>query len=199
MPIHKKHEDNLNVQIRTKILDMYGNPIPGAIEYDPATGFGKRIKDAQLGLVEDFFYKDGSVEIDGHNFDDTNDDPDQAEAIKTLIDINVNRSSPDYETLLQKHVDKVRKEKQQQQQNALAAAARPQAAQPTTSTFTATQNIRIGQKIQVNNETGEAILHPDEQVFKADQANHEQLRQQSLEQQQLFEQRRATKAAINNG
>jgi len=111
MTTHKKYEDNLHIQIRTKILDQYGNPIQGAIEYDAATGYGKRIKDPTLGLIEDFYCKDGSIELDGHNFDDTNYDQDEVDAIKTLIDLKVNRNEPDYDNILQKHVDKIRKEK----------------------------------------------------------------------------------------
>jgi hypothetical protein len=111
MTIHKKHEDSLHVQIRTKILDQYGNPIQGAIEYDPSTGWGKRIKDPTLGLIETFYCKDGSLEVDGHNFDDTNHDPDKVDAIKTLIELNVNRGTPEYEAILQKHIDNVRNER----------------------------------------------------------------------------------------
>jgi hypothetical protein len=111
MTIHKKHEDSLHVQIRTKILDQYGNPIQGAIEYDPSTGWGKRIKDPTLGLIETFYCKDGSLEVDGHNFDDTNHDVDKVDAIKTLIELNVSRGTPEYETILQKHIDNVRNER----------------------------------------------------------------------------------------
>src|SRR5207344_1801755 len=101
MTTHKKHEDSLHVQIRTKILDKYGNPILGAVEYDPSTGWGKRITgNPSLGITEDFYSKDGSIEIDGHNFDDTNHDVDKVEAIKTLIDLNVSRGMPEYETIL---------------------------------------------------------------------------------------------------
>ena len=94
MTRHKKHDDILDVQIRTKILDQYGNPIPGAIEYDPATGYGKRIKDASLGLVEDFYCKDGSLEMDGHNFDDTNHDEDEVDSIREMITLKVSRNDP---------------------------------------------------------------------------------------------------------
>lgn len=118
MTTHKKHEDSLHVQIRTKILDQYGNPIQGAIEYDPSTGWGKRIKDPVLGLIEAFYHKDGSIEVDGHNFDDTNHDPDKIEAIKTLIELNVNRGTPEYETILAKHIDNVRSEKEKERKNA---------------------------------------------------------------------------------
>lgn len=113
MAKHTKHDDSLDVQIRTKFLDQYGNPIQGAIEYDPATGFGKRIKDANLGLVEDFYVKDGSIEIDGHNFDDTNQDDTEVDSIKELITLKVNRNDPTYDDLLKAKVNTKRDEDKQ--------------------------------------------------------------------------------------
>lgn len=106
---HTKHEDSLDIQIRTKILDEYGNPIIGAIEYDPATGFGKRIKDPALGLIESFYCKDGSVELDGHNFDDTNShDQDKLTSIKEMIDLKVSRDTPEYEDMLKAKINQKR-------------------------------------------------------------------------------------------
>ena len=113
MTRHKKHDDILDVQIRTKILDQYGNPIQGAIEYDPATGYGKRIKDPVLGLTEDFYCKDGSLEIDGQNFDDTNHDEDEVNSIKEMITLKVSRNDPDYHDMLKAKVNQKRNEKQQ--------------------------------------------------------------------------------------
>lgn len=106
---HIKHENSLDVQIRTKILDEYGNPITGAIEYDPATGFGKRIKDPALGLIESFYCKDGSVELDGHNFDDTNShDQDKVDSIREMIDLKVSRDTPEYEDMLKAKISQKR-------------------------------------------------------------------------------------------
>ena len=110
MTKHIKHDDILDVQIRTKILDEYGNPIQGAIEYDPATGFGKRIKDPTLGLTEDFYCKDGSIEIDGQNFDDTNHDEDTVNSIREMITLKVNRNDPDYNDMLKAKVNQKRNE-----------------------------------------------------------------------------------------
>lgn len=104
MTKHIKHEDTFDVQVRTKILDMYGNPIEGAIEYDPVTGFGKKIVDPKLGIVADFFHKDGSIEVDGHNFDDTNYDDTKVKAVTDLVNLKVNRNDPTYEDQLNQHV-----------------------------------------------------------------------------------------------
>ena len=104
MAKHSRHQDSLNVQIRTKFLDKSGHEMPGVIEYDPATGYGKRVKDAQRGLIEDFYAADGSVEIDGHNFDDTNHDEHRIAAIKTLINMGVTKNSQaGYNDLLDHH------------------------------------------------------------------------------------------------
>ena len=113
MPIHKKHDDSLDVQVRTKILDQYGNPVIGAIEYDPSTGFGKRIKDPTLGLVEDFYCKDGSIELDGHNFDDTNHDQTEVDSIREMITLKVNRNDPTYHEMLQAKINQKRDEDKQ--------------------------------------------------------------------------------------
>jgi hypothetical protein len=184
MTIHKKHEDNLHVQLRTKILDQYGNPIQGAIEYDPGTGYGKRIKDPALGLVEQFYCKDGSIEVDGHNFDDTNHDPDKVEAIKTLIDLKVNRNQPEYADILQKHVDRIRNEKQVPIRTVTIT-------EPTMidRTFTATSRIDENQRVQVDLDTGlvspvkENIINPTEQQHEDRRANNE--RQQQEREQRL--------------
>ena len=105
MTRHKKHEDSLDVQIRTKILDEYGNPMEGVIEYDPKTGYGKRIKDAKTGLIEEFYRGGGHIEIDGHTFTDENHDIHRINAVKTLIDAKVARGTPEYEQLLKHHID----------------------------------------------------------------------------------------------
>lgn len=181
MTIHKKHEDNLNVQVRTKILDMYGNPISGAIEYDPSTGYGKRIKDPALGLIEPFYHKDGSIEVDGHNFDDTNHDPDKVEAIKTLIDLKVNRSTPEYDDILAKHVDNVRQEKQRQQKQSVVGPGMQALLSATTTdkTLIATSRIDNGQRVTIDFDTGTVTpvkdnpLNPTQQQHYATRANNQ--------------------------
>ena len=150
MPKHVKHQDSLDVQVRTKFLDKEGHEMPGVIEYDTATGYGKRIKDARLGLIEDFYQKDGSAEIDGNNFDDTNHDDDKIDAIKTLIDMNVHRNDANYTDLLDHHTklhkDNKAKAKQLQQQQV--------------STTEATTPI-----------INDNIYHPDEETRKARRDN----------------------------
>lgn len=155
MVTHKKHDDSLDIQVRTKILDEYGNPIEGAIEYDPSTGFGKRIKDPTLGLIEDFYRKDGSIEIDGHNFDDTNHDPDQVDSIKEMITLKVSRDTPEYEDMLKLKVSQKRDEarnKQKQQQPATAEVAE---AETIPVRFIATTQIAKDEEVIIDLDKGE--------------------------------------------
>lgn len=152
MTRHKKHDDNLDVQIRTKILDQYGNPIEGAIEYDPATGYGKRIKDPTLGLVEDFYAKDGSLEIDGQNFDDTNHDPDEVDSIKEMINLRVSRNDPSYHDMLKEKVNQKKGDKNKAQQ--LVTISPDLTIKP--AKFIATTQIAKGEEIIIDLATGEA-------------------------------------------
>src|SRR5215831_11283063 len=180
MTTHVKHSDTLDVQIRTKILDQYGNPIEGAIEYDPSTGYGKRIKDARLGLIEDFYIKDGSIEIDGQNFDDTNHDPDQVDAIRTVINMKINRSTDPqvYEDNIKHHADLIRKQKQElqkiqqkQEEQTFAAMASIAKGEPTATTTTTTttmiaaDTIRPGDKVIID-DTG-AVRKFNDNIFHA--------------------------------
>jgi len=105
MAKHIKHQDSLDVQVRTRFLDEYGNVMEGVIEYDPKTGFGKRIKDPKLGLVEDFYRGGGHFEIDGHTFTADNQDQNEIDAVTTLIDAKVARGTPEYDELLKHHKD----------------------------------------------------------------------------------------------
>lgn len=105
MAKHVKSKDSLDVQVRTKFYDEYGNEMQGVLEYDPKTGFGKRIKDAERGLVEDFYRGGGHFEIDGHTFTADNQDENEIAAITTLIDAKVARGTPEYEQLLKHHID----------------------------------------------------------------------------------------------
>ena len=105
MAKHIKHQDSLDVQVRTRFLDEYGNVMEGVIEYDPKTGFGKRIKDPKLGLVENFYRGGGHFEIDGHTFTDENQDQNEIDAVRTLIDAKVARGTPEYDELLKHHRD----------------------------------------------------------------------------------------------
>lgn len=158
MTRHRKHDDSLDIQVRTKILDEYGNPIEGAIEYDPATGFGKRIKDPALGLVEDFYRKDGSIEIDGHNFDGTNHDPDKVDSIKEMITLKVSRDTPEYEDMLKAKVSQKRdevREKQQQKQQVIDLDA-PLTGAAEAKRFVATTQIARGEEVILDLEKGEA-------------------------------------------
>lgn len=151
MTRHRKHDDILDVQIRTKILDEYGNPIIGALEYDPATGYGKRIKDPTLGLTEDFYCKDGSIEIDGQNFDDTNHDEDTVNSIREMITLKVSRNDPDYHDMLKAKVNQKKDEKRQQQQVATLQETRIQ--EPVI--FRATTQIAKGEPVTIDLDTGE--------------------------------------------
>jgi len=178
MVSHKKHEDILDVQVRTRILDEYGNLIHGAIEYDPSTGYGKRIKDPALGLVESFFRQGGSVEIDGHNFDDTNQDEDRVAAIKDMITLHVNRNTPEYEDLLRQHVDQNRKNKhppkdKNQQAFENAKGNNPDKPPKDAPVFKAANNIKKGTPVVIDWDTGSvdmvASAKPDN-VFHANQA-----------------------------
>lgn len=123
---HKSHEHSLDVQVRTKFLDEYGNVMEGVIEYDPKTGFGKRIKDAKLGLVEDFYRGGGHFEIDGHTFTKDNQDQNEIDAVTTLIDAKVARGTPEYEELMKHHIDTNRQNEKDKNKNKLAAQQQPQ-------------------------------------------------------------------------
>ena len=171
MTRHKKHDDILDVQIRTKILDQYGNPIEGAIEYDPATGYGKRIKDPTLGLVEDFYCKDGSIEIEGHNFDDTNHDEDEVDSIREMITLKVSRNDPNYQQMLQTKVNQKRDEK--------TAKQKEKAVNITTSLesghieeitrFIAKTQIASGEEVTVDLTTGEVRGTRSDNVHRPDE------------------------------
>lgn len=129
MAKHVKHKDSLDVQVRTRFLDEYGNTMEGVIEYDPKTGFGKRIKDATLGLVEDFYRGGGHFEIDGHTFTADNQDQNEIDAITTLIDAKVARGTPEYDELLKHHIDVNRQNEKDKQKNQ-PKATQPQQQQP---------------------------------------------------------------------
>jgi hypothetical protein len=171
MTRHKKHDDILDVQIRTKILDEYGNPIQGAIEYDPSTGFGKRIKDPTLGLVEDFYCKDGSVELDGHNFDDTNHDEDEVNSIREMITLKVSRNDPAYHDMLQAKVNQKRDEKQKP--TAITASPPPS----TLPTFIATTQIAKGEEIIIDLTTGQAKGTRSDNIHRPDEASSKSMKE----------------------
>jgi hypothetical protein len=61
--------------------------------------------------------------------------------------------------------------------------------------FVAKNTIRIGQKVVIDSESVER-LDPDGQIFKADEAKHEEVREQEATTQQELEQRRATKSNV---
>lgn len=153
---HTKHEDSLDIQIRTKILDEYGNPITGAIEYDPATGFGKRIKDPALGLIESFYCKDGSVELDGHNFDDTNShDQDKLTSIKEMIDLKVSRDTPEYEDMLKAKINQKRVDSTISNVARLSGATLPSTVTLPPGNFIATTQIAKGETVIIDLDKGE--------------------------------------------
>ncbi len=62
--------------------------------------------------------------------------------------------------------------------------------------FVAKNTIRIGQKIVIDSENLEVTLHPDEQIFNANEAKHEEVREQKATTQQELEQRRVTKSNV---
>jgi hypothetical protein len=165
MPTHKKHEDSLDVQVRTRFLDEYGNPLEGAIEYDPTTGFGKRIKDPKLGLVESFYRGGGHIEIEGHTFTADNHDENKINAIRTLIDAKVARGTPEYEQLLKQHVDEQRaaniaKGQQQKADAAAADAAAPDKQDPDrvkvkNQKFIAATQIARGEEVTIDLDSGQ--------------------------------------------
>jgi hypothetical protein len=62
--------------------------------------------------------------------------------------------------------------------------------------FVAKNTIRIGQKVVIDSESVEVRLDPDGQIFKADEAKHEEVREQEATTQQELEQRRATKSNV---
>lgn len=62
--------------------------------------------------------------------------------------------------------------------------------------FVAKNTIRIGQKVVIDSESGEVRLDPDGQIFKADEAKYEEVREREATTQQELEQRRATKSNV---
>ena len=62
--------------------------------------------------------------------------------------------------------------------------------------FVAKNTIRIGQKVVIDSESVEVRLDPDGQIFKADEAKYEEVREQEATTQQELEQRRATKSNV---
>lgn len=182
MTTHKKHEDTEHVQIRTKILNQYGNPIEGAIEYDPKTGYGKRIKlgAEKQGIIEPFYQKDGSIEIDGHNFDDTNHETDKVDAIRDLVNMQVNRGQPGYDELLQEHVNNRRRDKQGLAQRQTLATEIPKTAEDNAKAFVATQNLKKGMKLRVNLTTGEVEADPDQLLTRPDDQTRQRERDRGI-------------------
>ena len=62
--------------------------------------------------------------------------------------------------------------------------------------FVAKNTIRIGQKVVIDSESVEVRLDLDGQIFKADEAKYEEVREQEATTQQELEQRRATKSNV---
>lgn len=62
--------------------------------------------------------------------------------------------------------------------------------------FVAKNTIRIGQKVVIDSESVEVRLDPDGQIFKADEAKYEEVREREATTQQELEQRRATKSNV---
>ena len=196
---YQKHQDSLDVQVRTKFLDQEGHEMKGVIEYDPVTGYGKRIKDSEKGLVEDFFRADGHMELDGHTFTSDNHNEEKVEAIKTVIKMGVNRNKDPktYEDLISHHTNLNRSNTKHGPITTSGTGATESmsslfrvSGSDTVTTFTATQNIKKGNKVQVNLETGEVELHPDELIFKADEDRHNETREQEKKTKEQLEQRR---------
>jgi len=183
MTKHVKHEDSHDVQLRTKFRDEYGNEMEGVIEYDPVSGSGKRIKDPKLGIVEGFFRKGGSIEIDGHNFDDTNQDEDEIDAIREVNNMNVNRSSnPElYADMVRSKRDKKREDKVNPPKDknvvALEKANKAKDGNVSPPVFTAKNNIKKGNRVVVDWDNGEIDTAPEDapdNVLHADEVAREQ-------------------------
>ena len=62
--------------------------------------------------------------------------------------------------------------------------------------FVAKNTTRIGQKVVIDSESGEVRLYPDEQIFKADEVKHDEVRGQEATIQLELEQRRATNSNV---
>src|SRR5690242_276716 len=187
MGTFKKHEDTLDIQIRTKFLDVYGNEMPGVIEYDPATGIGKRLKiDAppSSGLTESFFHAGGSIELDGRNFDDTNQDDDVIQAIKDVVKSKISRSTDPtvYDEMIRQHIDQNRKNKnppKDKNQQAFDNAKGNNPNKPPTQApvFQATENIKKNAKVVIDWDTGNVSTDPankPQNVFSADEERRKQ-------------------------
>ena len=169
MAKHVKHEDSLDVQVRTKFLDEYGTPMEGVIEYDPVTGFGKRIKDPTLGLIENFYRKGGHAEIDGHTFTDENHDDNKIQAIKTLIDAKVARGTETYEDQLKHHIAVNRaNEKEQANKRKLSPITTLAEVKQANEniTYVATTQIAKGETVTIDFETGYVTGTRSDNIFK---------------------------------
>lgn len=103
----KKHEQSVDVQVRTRFYDKTGAELHGVIEYDINTGYGKRVKldsDPKQGIIEPFYCGDGILEVDGNAFDKTHGyDEDKLDAIITMIGMNLSRNANPraYEEMMQ--------------------------------------------------------------------------------------------------
>jgi len=173
---HQKHNDILDVQLRTRFLDMYGNEMAGVIEYDPQTGQGKRIAlgGADKGLIEGFIQKGGFVELDGQTFSEDNDnDPDTVEAIKTVISMKINRNKDPqiYEDEVKHHAELNKKARQEAQQTQARLVSQI-VAEPSPITMVAAETIRPGDKIMIDSEG--AVRKFKDNIHHADQATRQE-------------------------
>lgn len=106
----EKSKDSVDVQLRTKVYDKEGHEQFGIIEYDPNTGYGKKIIDAEKGIVRDWYCLGGYIEIDGHTFTADNTDTDKVDAVKEMVDAKVTREKDPkvYDDLLVNYINRHR-------------------------------------------------------------------------------------------
>ena len=155
---HIKHDDSIDIQIRTKFFDEEGHQMENVIEYDPASGYGKRIKlDGPPGTIEQFYRLGGHLELDGNTFTAESHDEDKVDAIRETIDEKVNR-----------HLEPERYEQKIQQKTDMRRAAKAKAGPAATKTaiqggpgvilsattdlnkFTATNKIMEGDTVSID-------------------------------------------------
>lgn len=106
----EKHKESIDVQIRMRVFDKEGHEMPGIIEYDPSTGWGKQIIDAEKGLVRDWYCQGGHVQLDGEVFDAERHDDDRASAIKELINAKIHKEKDPsvYQDMLTNYINRHR-------------------------------------------------------------------------------------------
>lgn len=172
--------------------------LEGVIEYDPATGYGKRIKDARLGLDEDFYCADSHMETVTHSHltviarKRVHREKDR-KAYKDLVShpTNLNRAYTIYDPMSTSFLFTPTGT-----DHSVFSVAKFATESDKPQEYLAKNSIRIGQKVVIDSISDEVKLHPDEQIFKPDEAKHEEVGEQEATTQQELEQMRATKSNV---